>query len=137
MHGRLSIYYSSPVGEEYGDCSGHGSDSDNDDDDETVTESMGDLIYDLDSDNEDDDEMQAVDADHNYKKAMLLQSDGAVTTTRLRLGPPQDADVTGGKKIPPQLQVCAIRPLFSDFGYLPGPFNNSSKRWRLFFVRAR
>lgn len=107
MHGRLSIYYSTPIDEdeEDGDGSVGGSDSYNDDDDETVTESMGDSIYDLDSDGEEDDEMQAFDADHNYKKAMMSQREESRSSQRIRLGPPQDADVTGGKKIPPQQQV--------------------------------
>lgn len=66
---------------------------------------MGDSIYDLDSDAEDDDEMQAVGADHNYKKAMMSQADETRVSQRLRLGPPQDADAVSGKKVPPQLQV--------------------------------
>jgi hypothetical protein len=80
------------------------SDMDSDHDDETVmTESqmIGDNMFDIESDNEDEEEEHT---DFNYRPAMDSQSEGPIAKRRLRLGPPQDSDVSG-KKVPPQVTL--------------------------------
>lgn len=83
-------------------------------DDETVmTESqmVGDTMFDLESEGEEEEEMNMEGVDFNYKRAMTHQSSGVITSKRrLRLGPPQDTDVSG-RKVPPQLQLKKVETL--------------------------
>jgi hypothetical protein len=117
LHGRLSVYYSAAPADDLGGGSGDEDDSevsDSDHDDETImTESnmVGDSMFDVDSENDDDEEMGVEAADFNYKRAMSQQDNQAITQKRIRLGPPQDADVTGSKKVPPQLQLKKVEQL--------------------------
>lgn len=109
------MYYTTAATEEHGSGDEDDSEaSDSDHDDETImTEShmVGDSMFDLDSEGDDDEEMGVDAADFNYKRAMSQQNNHAIAQKRIRLGPPQDADVTGSKKVPPQLQLKKVEQL--------------------------
>jgi hypothetical protein len=88
------------------------SDLDSDRDDETVmTESqmIGDTMFDLESEGEEE-EMNMEGVDFNYKRAMTLQSNEVNAKRRIRLGPPQDTEVSG-RKVPPQLQLKRVETM--------------------------
>ena len=116
LHGRLSVYYTTELPTSTENADEGDSDADSDRDDETVmTESqmLGDSLYDLDSDNDDEDYLEGTD--HNYKLAMSTQSKGGAYDRRLRIGPPQDTDLSGGNKIPPQVQLKKVEALLHKF----------------------
>lgn len=77
----------------------------------TESHMVGDSMFDLDSEAEDDEELNVEAADFNYKRAMSHQDNQALAQKRIRLGPPQDADVSGSSKVPPQLQLKKVEHL--------------------------
>ena len=120
LHGRLSVYYTTEPPTSTENADEDDSDVDSDRDDETVmTESqmLGDSLYDLDSDNDDDDDygMNLEGTDYNYKLAMTSQPKGGAYDRRLRIGPPQDTDLSGGNKVPPQVQLKKVEALLHKF----------------------
>ena len=119
LHGRLSVYYTTELPTSAENADEDDSDVDSDRDDETVmTESqmIGDSLYDLDSDNDDEDyEMNLEGTDYNYKLAMTSQPKGGAYDRRLRIGPPQDTDLSGGNKVPPQVQLKKVEALLHKF----------------------
>jgi hypothetical protein len=119
LHGRLSVYYTTELPTSSDNADEDDSDRDSDRDDETVmTESqmLGDSLYDLDSDHDDEDyEMNLEGTDYNYKLAMTAKPKGGAYDRRLRIGPPQDTDLSGGNKIPPQVQLKKVEALLHKF----------------------
>jgi hypothetical protein len=113
LHGRLSVYYASTesVGVDSGGSGDEDEDSDDSDrDEETVmTESqmIGDNMFDLDSDAEEEEDASMDGIDFNYRRAMAMQSGAANAHRRIRLGPPQDTDVSG-RRVPPQVQLKKV-----------------------------
>ena len=111
LHGRLSVYYSAAP-----PTAGEG-DSGDIDDDETENSAEGDdetimggddamFGLDLDGDLKDEEpEQEGIPFGHHQRRHSLFES--TTEARRIKLGPPQDADVRG-RKIPPQVQLQKV-----------------------------
>lgn len=115
LHGRLSVYYTAAPPTAGEDVGGAGEEDDDDTenmdegDDETImggTDSMFGLDLDGDLDDEEQDQEGAPFA-YRDQGGLIQSSD---STRRIKLGPPQDADVRG-RKIPPQVQLQKVEKL--------------------------
>lgn len=112
LHGRLSVYYAATPATMGGDEGAVDDDDDDSDDsgerdDETVMGGTDSMFGFDDLDDNLDDEQDGIPV--AYQEPDIIQPSAA--KRRIRLGPPQDADISS-RKVPPQLQVQKMEKMF-------------------------